>query len=132
MPVPPSKKIPAARVLAVARELDTQDLEAVIKDLLALRAQRQGATLPREELLLLEKINKSLKPEQLQRFEYLRRKGHREDINDTEQQELIDLTTQIEKFDAQRLKHLIKLAQLRRVSLREVMDQIGLRNQTHG
>jgi hypothetical protein len=132
MSLPPAKKVPAAKVLAVARELDTQDLEAVIHDLLTLRAQRSGPSLPREEALLFDKINRGLAPDKLQRFEILQHKRETETMSDREQTELIALTEEVEKLDVQRVKYLSKLAQLRKVSLRELMAQIGLRNKLHG
>jgi hypothetical protein len=132
MALSPIKKVPAAGVLAVARELDTQDLEAVIHSLLTLRAQRSGLSLPREEALLFDKINRGLAPEKLKRFELLQHKRATETMNHSEQTELIALSEEIERLDAQRIKYLSKLAQLRQVSLRELMAQIGLRNHPHG
>jgi hypothetical protein len=121
-----------AKVIAVARELNTQDLEAVIHDLLTLRAQRSTSALPKEEAVLLEKINKGLSDAQLQRLEYLQMRRTTETMSDQEQAELIALTIQIEKIDVQRLKYLTKLAQLRKVSLRELMAQIGLNARQRG
>lgn len=121
-----------AQVVAVARELDTKDLEAVIHDLLTMRAQRSAPALPREEAALLAKINRGVSPEKLQRFESLQARRRAEAMNDQEQTELIALTEEMEKMDAQRVKHLAKLAQIRKISLRELMSQIGLSASIHG
>jgi len=128
MAIHQAKKAPVAKVLAVAQELNMQDLESVIDNLLALRAQRSGRAMPKEEVALLEKINKGLAPEKFRRFEILDAKRRNETLSSQEHAELIALTEAMEQLDAQRIKYLTKLAQLRKITLRELMAQIGLRN----
>jgi hypothetical protein len=54
-----------------------------------------------------------------------------ETLTPDEQQELIELSDQIEFADAERLKHLILLAQLRNTTVDSLMDQLGLRRQVY-
>ncbi|MFM2303968.1 MAG: hypothetical protein RLZZ135_1378 [Cyanobacteriota bacterium] len=43
-----------------------------------------------------------------------------------EYQELLDLTDTVEQFDANRLQHLLALAQLRQVPLPELLQQLNI------
>ncbi|MGH9938386.1 MAG: STAS/SEC14 domain-containing protein, partial [Blastocatellia bacterium] len=53
-------------------------------------------------------------------------------ITEAELQELRQLTDQIEKSDAERLKNLIELAHLRHVPLDDLIRQLGLKPYPHG
>ncbi|MBN8682211.1 MAG: hypothetical protein J0L99_06150 [Chitinophagales bacterium] len=115
-----------AKVIAAAGELNAQDLETLISTLLVLRAQRSKVAMSAKESALLQKINRSLSTDQLRRLEYLQERRRAESMNDSEQHELISLIGEQEKLDVQRLKHMVKLAQLRKVPLRELAAQLGL------
>jgi hypothetical protein len=54
-------------------------------------------------------------------------KLHEETITPAEREEFLQLTDQIEQADAERLRHLIALAQVRQVSVDTLMDQLGIR-----
>ena len=120
------KTAPVAKVIAATGELNAQDLETLISTLLVLRAQRSNVAISAKESALLQKINRSLSADQLRRLEYLQERRRAESMNDSEQHELITLIGEQEKLDVQRLKHLVKLAQMRKVPLRELAAQLGL------
>jgi hemerythrin superfamily protein len=56
---------------------------------------------------------------------------HAETITDEEQSELLRLVEQIEEADAERLRRLVELAQLRQVPLDALLDQLGLCRPTY-
>jgi hypothetical protein len=47
-------------------------------------------------------------------------------LTPAEHQELLNLTDAIEQFDADRLQHLLELAQLRQISLPELLDRLNI------
>ena len=121
-------EIPLETLLQGVSQLDTNHLEQFAHDVLALRAQRRAPHLPPQEAELLQQINEAvLAPPLQQRLQALLRQRKEGLLTDETQQELIDLMTEVEEKDAQRIILLAELAQLRGVSLREVMEQLGLR-----
>ena len=110
----------------VAR-LGSGELEQFTDRVLALRAHRRAPSLPRREAELLQLINRGVPAEVRQRYDALNDKLHAETITDEEHQELLGLIEQVKQADAERLRNLVELAQLRQLSLDELMDQLGLR-----
>ena len=120
-------EIPLETLLHGVAQLDTNHLEQFTRQVLALRAQRHAPHLPQREVELLQQINEGLPSPVQSRLQELVRQRQEGELTAEAQQELIDLTTEVEERDAQRLALLGELAQLRGVSLREVMAQLGLR-----
>ena len=79
-----------------------------------------------KEAVLLRKINKSLSIEQIERFRILNEKRIENKITEEEYTELGLLIETIEKLNVTRLKYLISLAQLRNITVNELMDQLGI------
>lgn len=113
-------------VLDGVSKLDTPELEQFFNQVSILLAQRKAPHLSPQEATLLQKINQGLPEASLQRYGELTEKLRAESISIAERQELHRLIDQIELADAERLQHLIELAQLRGVSLDELMDQLGI------
>lgn len=116
----------SAELLDNASRLEDKELEQFVSKVLVLRAQRKGPALSRKEATLLKRINRSLPEAQLQRFQELLATRERRPLSDPEQQDLLALIGQIEQMDADRMKWLSELAQVRGLSLRAVMEQLGL------
>jgi hypothetical protein len=114
----------------VAR-LGSGDLEQFADRVLALRARRRAPSLPRSEAELPQLINRGVPAELRRRYDELNDKLHEETITAEEQPELLGLIEQIEQGDAERLRHLAELAQLRQIPLDVWMDQLGLRRPTY-
>ena len=114
----------------VAR-LGSRELEQFADRVQALRAHRRAPSLPKREAELLQLINRGLPTEVRQRYDALNDKLHAETITDEEHQELLGLIEQVKQADAERLRNLVELAQLRQLSLDELMDQLGLRRATY-
>jgi hypothetical protein len=83
---------------------------------------------PTTESILLQKIALTLPPITQQRYNDLRAKLPDETLTPQEHQELLDLTDTVEQFDADRLQHLLALAQFRQVSLPELLQQLNISN----
>jgi hypothetical protein len=75
----------------------------------------------------LEKINEGLPAESEGRYRELIAARQAETLTSTEIEELQSLTGKAEALQAERLKHLVALAQLRDVPLTELMTGLGIR-----
>lgn len=118
-------------VLKGVERLETKELEQFLTQVMAIRAQRRAPSLPQEEAELLQKINQGVPPKVRSRYDELHKKLLDETLTPDEQQEFIGLSDQIEFADAERLKHLVLLAQLRNVTVDGLMDQLGLRRRVY-
>lgn len=78
------------------------------------------------EAELLQKINLAVPAEVRSRYDELHEKLLDKTRSTDEQQEFIVLSDQIAFADAERLKQLVLLAQLRNVTVDTLMDQLGL------
>lgn len=106
--------------------LDTSTLNNFITNVLSLRTRRETSDQQKKEAILLKKINKSLSVEEIYQFRALNEKRQDGEINENEYQKLLILVEKIEKLNVSRLKYLTNLAQLRNVSVRELMHQLGI------
>ena len=79
-----------------------------------------------DETALLREINEGLAPGQWERYHELLERRRAELLTSEEQAELVQLSDQLEEFNARRMEHLAELARLRQVSLRRLMDQLGI------
>jgi hypothetical protein len=74
----------------------------------------------------IQLIDRTLPSILQRRYDNLRAKLQSETLTPAEHRELIDLTDTVEQFDADRLQHLLALAQLRQISLPELLKQLSL------
>jgi small-conductance mechanosensitive channel len=106
--------------------MNTQLIESLVETIRALSPAEQTILWQKldhssaMEGNLLQKIGQTLPPAIQQRYNDLRAKLQ------AEHQELLNLTDTMEQFDAERLQHLLALAQLRQVSLPELMEQLNI------
>jgi hypothetical protein len=117
-----------ATLFQEAERLDNRSLDAFITNIISMRVQRRTSDTQKEEAILLQKINKSLSIEQIERFRNLNEKRLDNNITEEEHVELGILIEKIEKLNVTRLKYLIALAQLRNITVRELMGQLGIQN----
>lgn len=115
-----------------AEQLDNRSLDTLIANILSLRIQRETPDNQRKEAILLKKINKSLPIGQIERFKELNQKRLEETIASEEYTELLILLDKIEKLNVSRLKYLTSLALLRKVTVRELMKQLGISGSLNG
>lgn len=111
--------------------LDNRSLDTFISNIVSLRARRSTPDKQKQEAFLLVKINKSLSLPDTLRFKFLNQKHSEGSITEQEYVELSVLVEKIEKLNVSRLKYMTVLAQVRNVSVRDLMNQLGI-NQKNG
>ena len=114
-------------VLNGLARLETSDLAQLVEQVIALQARRRAPSMRKNEAELLQKINQGPSPEVRKRYAELTAKLREESITPEEHQDLMELIDQIELADAERMQHMIVLAQLRQVSVDALMHQLGIR-----
>jgi hypothetical protein len=113
-------------LIKAADGLDASDLDLLLKQVVFLRARRKTPVLPAEEAQLLLKINQGIPADLLANYQVLRKKREAETLVDTEYDSLIQLSNEIEQIGVQRLEALARLAQLRQVSILDLMATLGI------
>lgn len=114
------------QLLAAIDQIDTSELRPFVSRVVARAARRIAPSLPPGESKLLQKINRGLPAELDQRYRELVAKRRAETMSDSEHQELLSLTDDVEKWQAERVGYLVKLAERRGVSLPDLMDDLGI------
>lgn len=125
-------QVSLTELLQGVSQLDTRELDDFVSQVLTLRARRIAPSLAAEEARLLETVNRRLPTAAQQRFEELSVKRSEETLTAEEHRELLDLIDRIENADAERVRALTSLAQVRGVSVRELMNQLGILPTAHG
>jgi hypothetical protein len=115
-------------LIKAANQLNETDLNQLLHQIVVLRARRKAELLPEEEAQLLLKINQGIPTDLRASYQILREKREAETLDDQEYDSLIQLSNQIEQIGAQRLEALAKLAQLRQVSLLDLMETLGIQS----
>lgn len=115
-----------------AQRLDNHDFEEFVEKIQSIRVQRMSGELTDEEHRLLERIKSGLSRHKQIRFDYLIARRDTRTLSTEEYQELLKLTEEIEKYDLLRLKRIAKLADLRKITLPEVMRIFNLQALGHG
>lgn len=127
----PTIQIETDELLKAALQLPQVELEQFVGRLLSLKARERAPVLSEREAELLGKIYQGLPAGLQQRLNVLIKKRQASTITPDELQELIELTNQVELFDAARLELLSELAHLRNVPLRQLIKQLGLKPVPH-
>jgi hypothetical protein len=122
----PTIQVEAEQLLNAALQLPPLELDQLVARLQTLRRKTKVPRLSQPESELLRRINQGVPAQLQQRYDALRKKRRRHKLTRKEQQELLSLSKQMEHLDAERLQHLAELAQLRDVSLPDLMRQLGL------
>lgn len=118
-------------ILTTVRQMPIAELEELVDQVIAIRAERVAPHLTADENRLLARINKGLPTEDRNRMRALIEKRDDETITAEEWQELAALSDQLELLHADRLAALAELAKLKGVTLDEVMRQLGIRFPDH-
>jgi hypothetical protein len=82
--------------------------------------------LSKKETALFLRINRSLAPEQQERYDELRAKREDETLTPAEHTELLQCVAEIGTLWIDRLEALLTLARLRHVSPQQLMQQLGI------
>ena len=113
-------------------QLSTREFEAFFNKIQSLRVQKTVSNTDFEASKLLKQINTGLLSTKQTRFEYLVARRDARTITELEFEELFKLTHDIEKNDVIRLKRIAKLADLKRMTLPEVVSFYNLQPTQHG
>ncbi|MCI0665677.1 MAG: STAS/SEC14 domain-containing protein [Acidobacteria bacterium] len=118
-------------ILKTVRQMPIAELEQLVDQVIAIRAERVAPHLSADESALLARINQGLPIEDRDRMRALIEKRDAETITAEEWQEFAALTDRLELLHANRLAALAELAKLRGVTLDEVMSQLGIQFPDH-
>ena len=134
MEVQMQAKINAENILTGIADMPVKDLEYLANEVNALIIRKKTDDLGNREKILLSKINKTgLNLNLRDRYKILAENLERDTMTDSEHSEFIILTAKDEKLRNERVKYLIELAQLRNISLSQLMANLELiRNTTNG
>ena len=119
--------IDSQNLLRDADRMPVIELERFLKDINALLRRKKTQDKALRERQLLHKINRTvLDATQTERYHVLVEKLELGTMTDTEHGEFETLANQEEKLRNQRVKFMIELAQLRELTLSQVMKSLGL------
>lgn len=118
-------------LLKATQQLDNADLKSFMQQLSALYAQRQAPHLSEKEGELLQKINQGIPETVWQPYAELVAQRDAGELTTETHHELIRLSDQIEELHAERMGYLVELAQLRQISLENLMDALGIQPLNH-
>lgn len=116
----------ADELLAEAALLSADDLERLVREVLALRADRIAPHVETEESRLLEEINAGVPEELTRRYRELSRRRRAERLTSQEYDELIRLGDTVEQYEVVRVQRLMELARLRRMSLPQLLKSLRI------
>ena len=119
-------------LLDAVAQLPTEELARFAERVAILRAERVAPHLSRDEAVLLRRIADGLPEGPRRRYRELIAKRDDERLTDDEHAELLRLTDEVERLDADRAEALLVLARLRGVSLTSLMQSLGIRSAHDG
>ena len=124
-------QLSSEELLKAVEQLNLSELEQFVSQVIVLQAQRKTTGLPQTEAELLLKINQGI-PSNIQRdYKELVAKRDDEILTEDEHQQLLQLTEEIEKIQAQRIENLAELSRLRGISLTALMESLGIYATNH-
>ena len=106
--------------------LNTASIEQLKVDLETILEQRKKDIQHKREQQLVKTIHQYTDSDTYERYKVLSEKLRSETITDTENEELLTLTPLIEANNVERIEHLMTLAKIRKISLRQIMSELGL------
>jgi excinuclease UvrABC ATPase subunit len=113
-------------------KLSLGEFEEFFLKIQSLRVQKNGITNTDTEHKLLKQIRTNLTTPKQMRFEYLIARRDTHTITENELSELIKLTHDIEKNDITRFKRIAKLAELKQMTIPDVVKHYQLSPIQHG
>ncbi len=123
----PEVNIEVKDILSGISTMDTRELEQFLKEVAHILVKRKAKTLSKKESELLTIINKPLLANKKQkRFNLLYQKLRGESLTEKEHEELMGLNSQQEAKAVERLRALVELSQIRKLSLDELLVQLGI------
>jgi hypothetical protein len=122
----------AQALLKDVAQMPLLEMERFVQAVNGLIVQKKTTDKSYRERFLLTKINQTvLGKEKTERYQLLILKLESATITDTEHAELMQLTEEEEIIRYERLKYLVELAQLRSITLPQLMENMGLNRPAH-
>ena len=121
-----SAKPTATRLLREMARLPLGELDRLACNLLVLRSAKRDQKLPDREANLLLAINRTLEPRKRRHYRRLCAKRRAGTLSRAEHRELLRLGDETEEINADRAKSLVAMAALRKVSVQELMESLGI------
>jgi hypothetical protein len=112
------------RAMALFEQLPPEQLGVAI-DFLEKLVKRAAPT--PNEVELVEKIVQPVSPRLHERLRILIRQQADENLTPDEQEELIQLTQQVELLNVDRITHLASLAKIRQTTIPKLIEELGLK-----
>ena len=123
----PTMQVESDQLLNAALQMPDDEFQHFVTKLFTVKARTRTPTLSERESDLLPRINQGLSATEAKRMRTLIGKRQSYAITETELQELMGLTDESERLNVERMKALLELAQMRGVTLDEVMKQLQIR-----
>ena len=114
------------QLVKAIESMPLSDLDEFIAQALQIRARRIAPAFNKNEADLLFQIGQGLPPRIWRRYEALNQIKDNRNLSESEQSEMLDLSRQIEQYSFHRLQLMSQLANLRKVSLQNIADQLGV------
>jgi hypothetical protein len=122
-----TQNISSQQIITGVQTMPLDELEQLVKNVLAIRAERIAPHLSGEEIKLLETAQTTLPKKSLLRMKELQVLRDKDKLSPQGFAELAQLIEELEIIHAERMKAISDLADLRGVTLQTAMQQIGLR-----
>jgi uncharacterized damage-inducible protein DinB len=122
----------AQALLKDVAQMPLLEMERFVQAVNGLITQKKTTDKSYRERFLLQKINETvLGKEKTERYKLLVQKLEAETLTDAEYTEFMQLADNEEKIRYERLTYLVELAQLKSITLPELMDKMGLNRPAH-
>ena len=124
-------ELSAQELLSAVKKLAPSELNHFVAEIKALEAHRQMTRLSPREKELLAKINQGLPKAFQKRYYTLVEKRREETLSKKEYRELLRLTDEVERLQAERVKWMVELSRLRNTSLARLMKELPIKTPSH-
>jgi hypothetical protein len=122
----------AQALLKDVAQMPLLEMERFVQAVNGLITQKKTTDKSYRERFLLQKINETvLGKVKTERYQLFILKLEAETLTDSEYSELMQLTEEEEVIRYERLKYLVELAQLRSITLPQLMEKMGLNRPAH-
>jgi hypothetical protein len=126
-----AQTVSSQQVISAVQAMPLDELEKLVGDVLAVRAERVAPHITGEESKLLRTVQKTLPKKSLLRMKQLQALRDDAQLSTEDYAELAALVEKLEIIHAERMEAVSKLAQLRGITFQTALKQIGLRLPDH-
>ncbi len=120
-------RLTTGQLLKAVEQMPQDALDRFVEQVVVLRASQRAPKLTRAESELLKKINQGIAAQDQQQYDELVAKREVEDLMQDENAEFLRLTNLLEELNVERMEALAKLARIRRTTLRDLMQDLGIK-----